>query len=135
VPIQAVTSVFYGLAALAGTYLFLKGRYLSALLLTLILTQVWRIFSEFLRADYRGGGIFSVYQLMAGILVFYALGIGFLFPVPVGSGTDIWEGLKVLGSPFIILFLQALWAVSFFLTGRSWVTGSVISFHVFRDRV
>jgi hypothetical protein len=72
---------------------------------------------------------------MAGFLIVYALGIGFLFPVPATSGADIWEGLKTLGSPFIILFLQALWAVSFFLTGRSWVTGSVISFHVFRDRV
>jgi len=123
------------LSGLAGTYLFLKGGYWGALLLTLILTQTWRVISKFLRTDYRGGGIFSAYQLMAGFLIFYALVIGFLFPVPAAAGADIWEGLKILGSPFIILFLQALWAVSFFLTGRSWVTGSVISFHVFRDRV
>jgi hypothetical protein len=134
-PIQAVTSVFYALTALAGTYLFLKGGDLAALLLTLILTQIWRVVSEFLRADERGGGMFSVYQLMAGFLILYSLGIGLLFPAPTASGSDIWEGLKIFGSPFIILFLQTLWAVSFFLTGRSWVTGSVISFHVFRDRI
>lgn len=135
IPIQAMTSVLYALSALAGTYLFLKGRCMGAMLLTLIATQTWRVVSEFLRADYRGSGSLSTYQLMAGFLVFYALGIGFLFPSSAAAGVDIWEGLKILGSPFIIIFLQAVWVIAFFLTGRSWVTGSVISFHVFRDRI
>jgi len=54
-PVQIMTAALYCFSGLTGSVLFLSGYSVAALLLTLIITQVWRIFSVFLRADFRGG--------------------------------------------------------------------------------
>ena len=54
VPIQAMTSLVYILAGLAATFLFLKGSFGVAFIVTIAVTQGWRSLSETLRADYRG---------------------------------------------------------------------------------
>ena len=35
----------------------------------------------------------------------------------------------------LILFLQGIWCVMFFYTGRSTVTGATLSFHIHHDRI
>jgi hypothetical protein len=67
VPIQAVTSVVCLAAGLLGMCLFLKGLFSWALVLTIVITQAWRVLSETARADYRGEGKWSAYQLLAGV--------------------------------------------------------------------
>lgn len=58
VPIQAITCILYCTGALLGSYLFLQGYFVYALLFTISLTQLWRIISEGFRADFRGFGKF-----------------------------------------------------------------------------
>ena len=117
-------------------YLFLKGKPVWAFLLTLSVTQLWRVASEFFRADYRGSLRFSAYQWMSIISVVYAVLICGLFSGPLKSAeVNVVNGLLTLWDPGVLVFLQFIWLVLFLITGRSMVTGSVISIHVIRDRV
>ena len=135
VPIQALTSTVYCAAALVGCYLFLSGRFGAALLQVLIVTQLWRIFSELLRDDYRGRGRFSAYQVMMSITLMYSLFLPSLFPMTENVPVSLVEGWHALWSPWTILILQVLWFVTFFYYGKSRVTDSDIVFHVVRERV
>ncbi len=130
IPIQAVTSILYLFSALLGTYFFLQGQYAPAFLETMIWTQLWRFLSEFFRADYRGERSISAYQWMSLLGIGYMVFIPFYFGNAVGGRTDLVAGLVSLWNPAILIFLQLLWWAIFFFTGRSQVTGSIISIHV-----
>ncbi len=133
-PVQAVTAVLYCLAALVGAYLFLKGHFRSAFLVSLLVTQLWRFVSEFLRADYRGGGRISAYQKMSLAAAAYGLLLAGFFD-PAAPVPDLAAGLAVVWSPAMVLCLEALWIASFLYTGRSRVTGAELRFHVVRERI
>ncbi|RPH50455.1 MAG: hypothetical protein EHM85_10330 [Desulfobacteraceae bacterium] len=98
-------------------------------------TQLWRFFSEFLRADYRGESKISAYQKMSAVAVLYAFCILFILPVTLPQQTDVLKGLGYLWNPAMILLLKGLWVAIFLHTGRSSVTGASISFHVNRERI
>jgi hypothetical protein len=134
-PIQAITAVLCCGVGLLGLGLFLNGWFRSALLAPLILTQLWRFLSEFLRADYRGGGKISAYQVMSLAALPYMTALAFLSPPPSPQVPDILLGLRGLWHPVVIIFLQCLWVGSFIYTGKSQVTGATMSFHVVKDRV
>jgi hypothetical protein len=134
-PVQAITAVLYCISGLLGVYLFLSGYYRSAYIQTLAVTQLWRIFSEFLRADYRGNGRISAYQKMSMLAVAYAFCLLFILPGALPRQSDVLRGLGYLWNPLMILLLQGLWAAIFLHTGRSSVTGASISFHVVRERI
>lgn len=135
IPIQAVTAVINCAAGLAGCWLFLRGHMRAAFLLTVTITQLWRIASEFFRADYRGGGAISAYQIMSAAGIAYAAGLA-LLPLEGPSGSiDITAGLRLLWQPAGIIGLQVLWLFIFIYTGCSMVTGSTLSFHVKHNRV
>jgi hypothetical protein len=135
IPVQAITAVIYSLIGLAGCYLFLKGFMTAAFVLTLIVTQLWRAFSEFLRADYRGKGKISGYQIMASIACLYGLLIAYIFnETPTGT-PDLALGLESLWNPLILIFLLALWVATFFYMGKSRVTTSLIEIHVLREKI
>jgi hypothetical protein len=134
VPVQAVTAILYCAAAVVGLALFFGQWYQTAFLEAVVVTQVWRFFSEFLRADYRGAGRISKYQVMslaaaaAGVLLV-------LFCPPSIVAADIRAGLRILWQPGVLVFLQVLWLVIFIYTGKSQVTGAKIHFHVLQDRI
>ncbi|MEW6218758.1 MAG: prolipoprotein diacylglyceryl transferase family protein [Thermodesulfobacteriota bacterium] len=136
VPVQSLSAAVNTLAALAGTGLFLAGRHASAYLVALGLSLGWRCLAEQLRADFRGGGRLSAYQIMAaagllyGVLTTVLLGADLQMPPPV-----IRRGLASLWQPGAILALQGLWAAIFLYTGRSSVTRASIAFEVVRQRV
>ena len=44
-------------------------------------------------------------------------------------------GLAALWDPFVFIALQATWVVLLFYTGWRMVTGGLLSFHVYRDRI
>lgn len=134
-PVQAVTAVFYSLCGLVAAGLFLLSHHTGAFLLTAIATQGWRSFSESLRADYRGEGNISAYQIMGGIGVLYAMAAAYVLHNEPTVLPDIAAGLKNLWSPALILFLQSIWVLIFMFTGRSTVTGATLSFHVHNDRI
>ncbi|NPU84552.1 MAG: prolipoprotein diacylglyceryl transferase [Syntrophaceae bacterium] len=135
IPVQGMTALLYTTAGLIGIVLFLEGCRTAAFILTLAITQAWRVLSEFLRADYRGEQPFSAYQAMALASVCYGLCLTFLFPeaLPVG-GADIKAGLASLLQQSVIIFLQVLWTALAFHTGRSSVTASRISIHVLKEK-
>jgi hypothetical protein len=134
-PIQAVTAVLLTSTGLLGTYLFLRGYFGTALVMTIVVTQIWRFLSEALRADVRGNAsVISAYQVMALLMIAYGLFIAVVF-----SGTpaspQINAGLALIWDPVVLVFCEALWLAVFLITGRSMVTGSVLSFFVHRDRI
>jgi len=135
IPVQAITSVLYIGTGLAGTFLFLYAHFLAALMLSVLVTQGWRAFSEMLRADYRGEGKISVYQVMGVIAVIYTLNISILFPQALMGPADLMAGLRSIWNPTSLLFLYALWFAIFIYTGRSMVTGASLSFHVNSNRI
>ena len=135
IPIQAVTAVFYTVCGLIAAGMYLSSHHIGAFLLATITTQGWRSFSETLRADYRGEGTISAYQIMGIAGVVYAIAAAFFFAQePIGL-PDLSSGLKSLWSPALILFLQGIWMTIFLYTGRSTVTGATLSFHVHQDRI
>jgi hypothetical protein len=135
VPIQAMTSLVYILAGLAATFLFLKGSFGAAFIVTIAVTQGWRSLSETLRADYRGAGRMSAYQIMGISAIFLALVLLSLLPAEIAITPDLPAGIEAAWRPAVVLFLQALWAIVFLLFGKSMVTGAEISFHLHHDRI
>ena len=135
IPIQAVTAVLYSLCGLTAAGLYLSSHQTAAFLLATVVTQGWRSFSETLRADFRGEGRISAYQIMGAVGVLYAIAAAFMIAQEPGGLPDLSAGLKSLWRPELILFLQAIWIVIFFYTGRSTVTGATLSFHVHHDRI
>lgn len=135
VPIQAMTAAVSVAAGMAGLWLFFSGRMVAAFVVTVVLTQVWRIGSEYVRADYRGEGTVSWYQLLsvAGIVYVAALA-AWLVDVPHVS-PDLPRGIRLLWQPGVILCLQGLWLGIFVFTGRSRVTTATLSLHVVKDQI
>jgi hypothetical protein len=134
-PIQGLTAVIYLAASLAGAYLFLQGSFAAALMVSSLITQFWRVLSEFLRADYRGGGRLSAYQLMAGAAGLWGLGLALLLPAPPAAAPYLAQGLGIFLSAGPLLVVQAAWLFTFFYYGRSRVTTSVLSIQVLQSRI
>lgn len=134
-PVQGITALLYVGTGLIATALFLHGHYVWSFDLCLLITQLWRVFSEFIRADYRGGNKFSAYQIMGLMAVPYALLAAFYFNDSNSLLPNLTIGLAQLWQPGTLVFLQLLWLLLFVYTGRSTVTGANLSFHVHRDRI
>jgi len=135
VPVQAFTNVLYLVAGTAGIILFLAGYYFRAFGLTLVVTQLWRVLSEFLRADYRGAGRISAYQYMSAFSLLYAGSLPLVFPTGTLPPPDLAMGFAAIWTPAMLLALQGLFVFAFLFTGRSEVTDARITFSVVRDRV
>lgn len=135
VPVQAITATLYGITGIICLVLFYWGNFTWAFFVALTVTQMWRFFSEFFRADYRGTGRISAYQIMSlltvpyFILYFYVAGSGKSF-IP-----DINNGISLIWNPAVIIFLQIMWAGALLYTGRSSVTESEIKFSVVKENI
>lgn len=135
VPVQAVTSIVFIIAGTAGLYLFFHGFFSAAFITGAVFSQLWRIFSETFRADYRGGKKISVYQIMAGVVVFYSAALSMVFSGAHHMLPDAEAGFRMMWDPLIIIMLQILWLLFFIYTGKSMVTGSRITLFVHRERI
>ena len=135
VPIQAITCVLYIGVGLTATLLFLKGNYAVAFISSMVVTQGWRILSEVLRADYRGNGKFTAYQIMGILAIVFALALTILLPEDRVTVPELAAGIDAVWRPEVFLLLQAMWAVVFVMFGKSMVTGAHISFHLYHDRI
>lgn len=135
IPVQALTAIISSAAGLAGVALFLRGRPALAYVLPIVVTQLWRFVSEFLRADYRGLGRISAYQRMALVGAAYTVLIGLLWPGVTGSAPDVARGFSLLWTPGAILFIEAIALFVFLRMGVSTVTTSHVAFDLRRDRV
>ncbi len=134
IPIQIITSIIYSITGVTGTLFFLRGHYVAALMVSLIITQVWRFVSEFFRADFRGTLKVTPYQMMSLGTILYAAGMAVVFPIPPFSPV-LARGLGALWNPWIILLVEVLWFIAFFHTGKSVVTRAEVSFHVVETKI
>lgn len=134
VPVQALTAIISSGAGLVGVTLFLEGRILLAYVLPIMITQLWRFISEFLRADYRGTGRISAYQWMALAGAAYTMLFALLWPDAPLPILDLARGLALLGSPGAIFLIEALAVIVFARMGISSVTTAQISFGLTRDQ-
>jgi hypothetical protein len=132
IPIQAITSILYCLTATVASFLFLRGHFLAALVLSITVSQLWRIFSETLRADFRGFARISAYQKMGGVAVLYILIIALFIPAPLAVPV-VGLGLGLLWQPGLLIGLQLLWLLFFVIFGRSTVTRSTLSFQLVQE--
>ena len=135
VPVQAITCILFTLTALSGSWLFLHAHFTPALMLCITVTQIWRLLSETLRADFRGFGKISAYQKMGGLSVLYTCGIVLLTRPAVFQQPVIVKGLVQLWQPEIIIGLQLVWLLFFIYFGRSTVTSSTVSFTLREERI
>ncbi len=140
VPVQAITSALSFTAGLLSTYLLLNGRHSLSLLTAVLITQLWRFTSEFLRSDHRGAGKISAYQYMSLAMAITSILIVICFePGPAAAipqaGAGIPKGLGIISTAPYIIFIEVLWAVIFLFVGKSTVTGSKLSLFLYRDRI
>jgi hypothetical protein len=135
IPIQALTAMVYTGTGLLSFYLFLKGFTVAALVITLIVTQGWRFVSEFLRADYRGNGRITVYQMMTLFAVGYTLIFVKFIKEPEYGLPNLLMGVGSLWNPGLIIFLAVLWVVAFIYTGKSSVTCSTINIQIIEKNI
>lgn len=135
IPIQAITSVIYSIATVAGTYCFLHGYFSAALLMTIATTQLWRIISETMRADFRGFSKISAYQKMGLIAVIYMSVVVLTVPRTELAHPIITQGLSNLWNPSVIVGLQLLWFIAFFFFGKSTMTTSTLHFSLIKKNI
>jgi len=135
VPIQALTTIVYLSASLTATLLFLQSKYVAAFLVTTLVTQIWRPLSELLRADDRGAGTMSAYQVMGVAMVPYTLVLVWYFSsgsVPIAR---LAVGLRALWNPLLVIVLECLWGCIFVYFGWSTVTESTLRFYVRSEEI
>lgn len=130
VPIQKITSTIYLALGLVGTALLLEGQISLAFTLTLVLSQLWRLLSETLRADFRGFGRLSKYQWMSVMAIFYGLGIYYYFEDMKHGVGRLDLAISQLWEPSIVLVLQSCFLSIFAMMGWSTVTQSSLTFYV-----
>lgn len=134
IPIQAVTCVVYTALALFCSTLFFHQQFALAFALSLVGSQLWRVYSETLRADYRGGSRhFSVYQYMAMAASLYGVLISLVLPAHGDLVPSLSAGLGALWSPGVILSLQLITVVMFFFSGTSTITTGQLRFGLAPD--
>ncbi|MCM0083544.1 prolipoprotein diacylglyceryl transferase [Geomonas sp. Red32] len=133
-PVQVVTYLLYTATGIGATALFLNGYFGGAFLLSLAVTQLWRVASEFLRDDYRGGGRISAYQWMGVIAVVYGCWAVRQFE-DGGRLPDLAAGMDGFWSAGAMLLVQVVWVAIFLYTGLSRVTAATLSFHVKAEKI
>ena len=134
VPIQAITCCAHILVGLVTMLIFLKGFVVAAFVVASVATYGWRIYSETLRADYRGEGRISKYQIMSAAGIVYVIVAAGFFKNPA-KPPDLSLGFTAIWNPSVIIFYQLIWLALFIYHGRSMVTSSEISIHLERNRV
>src|SRR5208337_4630272 len=106
-----------------------------AAIFMLVITQLWRFISEFIRADYRGLGKISIYQFMSLFIIPYMIISVRSFPASQALVPDIMRGGELLQHPAIILFIILSWLSVFYYTGVSKMTDSTITFSINKNNI
>lgn len=113
----------------------MRGTAYAALIIALLITQGWRFASEFLRADYRGQGFISAYQIMILFAIGYTLLVVPFIKEPDSGLPNLLIGIKSLWNPGLIIFLVVLWIVAFVYAGKSSVTCSSINIQIIEKNI
>jgi prolipoprotein diacylglyceryltransferase len=137
-PIQAVSAVLLLSLGMGGWVLFFRGSLEAAFLATALPYHLWRVVSEYFRADYRGRGSWSAYQIASLLMVPWSLFWTWFAADASGdlrSLPDLEYALRTTWDPGVLLSLQVLWCILLVSAGISRVTDSRVEFRVRGDRV
>jgi Prolipoprotein diacylglyceryl transferase len=128
-PVIAVQSIACALLFsifLVSLWLFWKGHIAASIVVSLGLSQLWRTYSEQLRADFRGRDGFTVYQAMALVGAFLSVVFAWIYG---GSNATLivasaYRGWIAATQAEVIVGSQLLAFVIVLYMGRSSVTSS-----------
>ena len=73
--------------------------------------------------------------MMALIACLYGLFITYIFNETPKSTADLTLGLAALWNPSVLIFLLALWIVTFLYMGKSRVTAALVEIHVLGEKI
>jgi hypothetical protein len=136
VPIQPITMIACVFVGMITLLLFAEGHYLASYLAASVFANFWRVFSEIFRADFRGEGKISAYQVMSAIAALYAVGVAFFFRDSGTSlGINLLDGALSLWSPGALASLLIIWCALVIFAGVSTTTFSCIRFSIREDRI
>jgi len=128
VAVQSIACVLLFVLFLLTVWLLWRGHAGWATVIAISGSQLWRAYSESLRADYRGRDGFTVYQGMAligaALAPLYAAWAG---PAGVALPTAR-AGWNTVFSPEVFLACQALGLLILVYMGRSYVTSARLDF-------
>ncbi len=135
VPIQGITALVLVTTGFLSLVLLFTGNVAAAFLFALVVSQGWRVLSEYLRSDHRGSGALTAYQIISLASIVYGLILSLVLTPASGFGVDLMSGLNVFRQSTCLLFLDGLWMLTLFYMGRSRVTAASIRFHVLHERI
>lgn len=133
-PVQALTAIVCSLAGWGGVWLFLTGRPAWAFVVSIVVTQLWRFGSEFLRADYRGAGRITPYQWMALASAAWVLLVGIAWPTVVAPIPNPVRGWAAVSHPLSVVLVAGTGLALFIRMGVSTVTESITNFRLAESR-
>lgn len=129
VPVQTMGIILYNSTGLITIFLFLNKFYFMALIINVFVSQFYRFFSEFLRADYRGEGEISVYQKMSIFNIIAVMCYSYLFGNSSKAlNPDLLSGLSIFSEIKAIMPFLILLTITFIYTGVSTATYSITDF-------
>ena len=135
VPVQSIASVVLFVLFLLGLWLFWQQNFAASALLVVWGSQSWRVYSETLRADYRGSSKVSAYQWMA----LATCAIATITILTTANGNSIAPssaaGWASLGRVDVLIAIQCLAVGIVWFMGRSQVTGALVNLRLFRERL
>jgi prolipoprotein diacylglyceryltransferase len=126
IAVQAIASALLFALFLVALWLFWKGQFSAAIIVSLGGSQLWRAHSEQLRADYRGRDGFTVYQAMAllGVVLSFVFAWLYTDSSSVVAQASAARGWRAVFQPEILIACQVLSVAILFYMGRSSVTSS-----------
>jgi hypothetical protein len=136
IPVQSLTSIIYLVAGITSLLLFFNKFFTFSLILSVMITQLWRFYSETLRADFRGNMKISAYQIMSFISILYTIALNFIYRNDfIPKRLSVTFSFDYLYNVPILIFLEILWVLTFLWTGKSIVTASKIKFYINYDKI
>jgi hypothetical protein len=135
IAVQSIASVVLFALFLSGLWLFWLQHFSLALIVTLVGSQLWRLYSETLRADYRGDAKFTAYQKMAVVTMLLTLAVSATLPTVTPVSLNAQRGFDALFRVDVLLYLQIIFVAIVYFMGRSTVTGAHLQMRLFRDRL
>lgn len=135
VPVQSIASVVLFALFLIGLWLYWQQQFVACALVSIWGSQLWRLYSETLRADYRGGGKFSAYQWMAIATCLIATISIVAMRGDASTQPRFSLGWVAVSQIEVFIAIQALALGIVWFMGRSQVTGALVNLRLFRERL
>jgi Prolipoprotein diacylglyceryl transferase len=125
IAVQAIASAVLFALFLVAVWMFWKGHFAIAIVVALGGSQLWRAYSEILRADFRGRDGFTLYQAMALFGAVLSVPFAWLYgDASVATKASAAAGWRAVFQPELLIATQCLSIAILVYMGRSTVTSS-----------